>query len=46
MTLRYKMFLFAVKVFEDFGINVDRAQLLSLSIVIFGFATAYETTKR
>ena len=34
MTLRYKMCLFAVKLFEDHGINVDRAEILSLSILM------------
>ena len=33
MTLRSKICLFAVKLFEDHGIKVDRAELLSLSIV-------------
>ena len=32
MTLRYKICLLAVKLFEDHGIKVDRAELLSLSI--------------
>ena len=32
MTLQYKICLFAVKLFEDHGIQVDRAELLSLSI--------------
>ena len=36
MTLRYKICLFAVKLFEDHGINVDRAKLLSLSIYFNG----------
>ena len=35
MALRYKICLFVVKLFEDYGINVDRAELLSLSILIF-----------
>ena len=30
MTLRYKICLFAVKLFEDHGIKVDHAELLSL----------------
>ena len=34
MTLRYKICLFAVKLFEDHGIKVDRAELLSLSILL------------
>ena len=33
MTLRNKIYLFAVKLFEDHGIKVDRAELLSLSIL-------------
>ena len=32
MTLRYKICLFAVKLFKDHGINVDRAEFFSLSI--------------
>ena len=34
MTLRYKNCLFATKLFEDHGIKVDRAELLSLSIYV------------
>ena len=30
--LRYKLYLFAVKLFEDHGIKLDRAEFLSLSI--------------
>ena len=32
MTLRYKICLFGVKLFEDLGMKVDSAELLSLSI--------------
>ena len=32
MTLRYKIYLFAVIFFEDHGVKVGRAELLSLSI--------------
>ena len=35
MILRYKISLVAVKPFEDHGINVDRAEFLSLSIIAF-----------
>ena len=31
MTLQYKIYLFDVKLFEEHGIKVDRAELLSLS---------------
>ena len=34
MTLPYKNCLFAADLFEDHGIKVDRAELLSLSIYI------------
>ena len=30
MTLQYKIYLFTVKLFDDHGIKVDRAELLSL----------------
>ena len=33
MTLQYKISLFVVKLFKNQGINVDRAELLTLSIV-------------
>ena len=36
MILQYKISLFAVKLFEDHGINVDRAEILSLSIFMSG----------
>ena len=32
MTLRYKMCLLAIKLFEDHGIKVEHAELMSLSI--------------
>ena len=34
MTLRYKICLFAVKLFEDHGIKVDCAEVVSLSIYL------------
>ena len=34
MTLRYKICLFTIKLFEDHGIKVDRVELLSLRIFI------------
>ena len=34
MTLRYKFGSFAVKLFEDHGIKLDRTELLSLSILV------------
>ena len=35
MTLRYKICLFAVKLFEDHDVKVDRAEFLSLSILFY-----------
>ena len=37
MESRYTICLFAVKLFEDHGIKLDRAERLSLSIVNFPF---------
>ena len=34
MTLPFKICLFAVKLFENHGIKVDCAELLSLSIIL------------
>ena len=35
MTLRCKICLFAVKLFENHVVKVDRAEILSLSIYVF-----------
>ena len=35
MTLKYEFCLFAVKIFEDHGIKLDRAEHLSLGIDFF-----------
>ena len=34
LSLRYKFCLYAIKLCEDHGIKLDRAELLSLSIIV------------
>ena len=47
MTYRYKICLFAVKLFENHGIKVDRAELLSLSVELgYDGSTSKETRHR